>query len=123
MGSAGVVTLELVVDLSRCTELLLEEVSTYQRGRTIHLVEFQDLFRDREISSIVIEFLLNEFIAEYRSQFFSGHRLMCARVQKRSRLVLHVGTDIIPSGWDLLFIKIRFVRNFLRHNLSPFVWA
>ena len=121
MGSAGVVTFELVVDLRRSAELLLKEVSTYQRRRTIHLIELQDLFRDREIRRIVIELLLNEFIAEYRTQFLGLHRLMCTRIEKRCRLVLHVRTHVVPCGWDLLFVKVGFVRNFLRHNLSPFV--
>ncbi len=121
MGTAGVITFELIVDLRRSSELLLKEVSTYQRRRTIHLIELQDLFRDREISRIVIELLLDELIAEYRAQFLGLHRLMCTWVEKRCRLVLHVRTHVVPRGWDLLFVKVGFVRNFLRHNLSPFV--
>ena len=46
---------------------------------------------------------------------------MCTRIEKRRRLVLHVRTHVVPCGWDLLFVKVGFVRNFLRHNLSPFV--
>ena len=72
MASRGIVTLELVVDFCRGSERLLEEVGPYERGRTVHLVEVLDFFRDVEICCVIVKFLPAEFLAEYRGELLQG---------------------------------------------------
>ena len=118
MASRGIVTLELVVDFCRGSERLLEEVGPYERGRTVHLVEILDFFRNVEIWCVIVEFLPAEFLAENRGEFFQGERLAGTRVEKGSRLVLHVCPDIVPLCRNLIFSEINLVRDFLFHNLK-----
>ena len=102
----GVVAFELVVDVCRSAESLFEEVSANERRRTVHLVERADVFRNFDVSGIVIEFLLDEFVAENRLQIFESHRLAGSRVQKRSGLLLHIGTDVVPCLREFIFVEI-----------------
>ena len=109
VGSAGVVSLELVVDLCRGVELFLKAVRADQRRRTVHLVEIQDIVRDRDVGRVVVQFLLDQLIAENACQFLCLHGFVGARVEKGRRLVLHVGTDIVPCFRHLGFFKVDFI--------------
>ena len=102
----GVVAFELVVDVCRSAESLFEEVSANERRRTVHLVERADVFRNFDVRSVVIEFLLDEFVAEHGLQVFESHRLAGTGVQKRSGLLLHVGTDVVPCFREFVFFKV-----------------
>ena len=118
MASRGIVPLELVVDFCRGSERLLEEVGPYERGRTVHLVEVLDFFRDVEICCVIVKFLPAEFLAEYRGELLQGERLACTRVEKGSRLVLHVCPDIVPLCRDFILGEINLVRNLLFHDFE-----
>ena len=106
MRTRSVVAFELIIDVCRSAEGLFEEVSANERRRTVHLVERADVFRDFDVCGIVIEFLLDEFIAENWLQVFESHRLAGTRVQKRSGLLLHVGADVIPCLRKFIFVEI-----------------
>ena len=106
MRTRSVVAFELVVDVGRSTEGLFEEVGANERGGTIHLVERADVFRNLNKRSFIIEFLLDEFVAENRLQVFESHRLAGSRVQERSGLLLHVGTDVVPCLREFVFFKV-----------------
>ena len=68
MAAAGVVTLELVIDLGRRVEIPLEAVRPDQRRGTVHLVEISDLVGDGDERVGVVELLPGEFGAEHRLQ-------------------------------------------------------
>ena len=67
MASARVISLELVIYLSRSAESLFKTISSHKRCRSVHLIEVQNLLRYINIRVIIIKLLLNELIAENRS--------------------------------------------------------
>ena len=115
MASRGIVTLELVEYLGRRTQGLLQEVSPHQGRRAIHTVELLDFLRYVEIGSVIVQFLLVQFLAEDGTQVIHRERLQRGRVQQRSRLVFHVCTHVIPLGGDFTLIEINLVGNFGFH--------
>ena len=113
MASTGVVSFELIVDLCRGSQLLLKAVCPNQRGRAVHLVEVPDFLWNLDIWSGVVQLLLCQLLAEDRGKLLKLKRLVCARVQERCRLVLHICTKVIPALRQLVFRKIDFVRDFI----------
>ena len=116
MTSGSIVALELIIYLRRGAERLLQEIRPHQRRRTIHLVEIQNLLRDIEIRCVIVQFLTTKLFAEDWLQLIHSKRLAGRWIQKRRRLVLHIGTNIIPLGRNLILSEIDFVRNFLFHD-------
>ena len=117
MASGGVVAFEFVVDLGGGPQCLFQAVSPYQRGGTVHLVEVLDLLGDVDVRIIVVQLLLYQFLAEHRTQFLGRHGLQRARIEQRSRFVLHVRTDVVPLFRDLVFRQIDLVRDFFCHGI------
>ena len=64
MAAAGVVTLELVIDLCGCAELFLQTVGADKRRRTVHLIEIADFLRNLEVRRIIIQLLCHQLLAE-----------------------------------------------------------
>ena len=96
MAAAGVVALELIVDLRGCAERLFKAVCSYKRSGTVHLVEVLYLLRDVDIRSLIVKLLLNELLAEYYGKLLGCHGLACAGVEQRSGLVFHISPEVIP---------------------------
>ena len=80
MAAGGVVALELVVDLSRCAQLLFEVVSTDEGRWTEHLVEVLYLLWDVDIRCSLVKLLLYQLIAENVAKLLSGAGLACCRI-------------------------------------------
>ena len=122
VASACVVALKLIIDLCRSAKLLFQAIGSNKRRRTVHLVETENLFGNVKIRCVVVKLLLDKLVAENGTEVFKSHRLMSAGVEKRSRLVLHIGTNIVPLLRHFLFIKVDFVRNFfcVAHNCLSF---
>ncbi len=64
MAAAGVVALELVIDLRGRAELFLQTVGADKRRRAVHLIEIADLIRNLEVRRVVIQLLRHQFLAE-----------------------------------------------------------
>ena len=64
MAAAGVVALELVIDLRGRAELFLQTVGADKRSRAVHLIEIADLFRNLEVRRIVVQLLRHQLLAE-----------------------------------------------------------
>ena len=106
VAAARVVAFELVVDVGRSAESLFQEVGADQRRRTVHLVERENVFGNRNVWRVVVEFLLDEFVAEHGTQVFETHGLAGAGVQQRGGLLLHVGTDVVPCLREFIFFEV-----------------
>ena len=113
VASTGVVALELVIDVRRGLQLLLQAVRAHQRRRAVHLIEILDLFRDRDIGIFVVELLSDQFLTEHGAELLSRHGLKGSGVEKGSGLVLHISPDIVPCLGDLVFGEIDLVGNLL----------
>ena len=109
--TGGIVALELVVDLCRGSQRLFQCVSTDKRGRTVHFIDFLDLFRDIDISMGLVQFLTSEFFAENRVEIALGHGLEGCRMQHRVGLFLHDRTQIEPLLGHLVFGQIQTMGN------------
>ena len=109
VGAGGVVALELVVDLGRGLELFLQAVGPDQGGGTVHFIEVPDLFGDRDVGVVVVQFLLDQLLAEHALQLLGGHGLAGAGVEQRGGLVFHVGPDVVPCLGHLVFFQINLV--------------
>ena len=102
VAAAGVIALELVIDMRGGLKLFFQTVRAYKRGRAVHLVKILDLLGNREEAGVVVELLLNQFLAEHAFQLLSRHGLMRAGIQKGSGLVLHVRPQVVPRGGNLV---------------------
>ena len=109
VASGSIVAFKLVVDFGRCLQLFLKAVCPDKRRGPIHFVKVQDLRRNRVFTGLIIQFLPDQLIAEDHAEFFGCHRLMRGRIQQGSRLVLHVGADIVPILRHFLFFEIDLV--------------
>ena len=116
--TGGVVTFEFVVDLRRGLQSFLKEVRSHEGRRTVHFVEVQDFFRDRNILSVVIQLLFYEFLAENGLKLLSLEGLTGSGIKQRSRLILHICTDIIPTGRDLFLGEVDLIGDFLLHRYN-----
>ncbi len=112
MAAAGVVALELVIDLRRRLKLLLQTVGADQRRRTVHLVKAANLLRDLKKRRAVIQLLPDQLLAEDARELLRLHGLKGAGIQERRRLLLHIGPQIIPCLRHLVFVQIDFVGDF-----------
>ena len=122
VGARGVVAFKLVVDVSRSAESLFEEVGADQRRRTVHLVERENVFGNFEEAGVVVQFLLDEFVAEHGLQVFEGHRLAGTGVQERSGFLLHVGTDVVPCLREFVFVEVSLDRAIEFERVSHFIF-
>ena len=113
MAARGIVALEFIVDLRRCTELLFEAVCADQRRRAEHSVKIADLLRNRDIAIGVIQFLLGKLAAEDLREHIERCRLMRFRIEQRSRFFLHICAEIIPCFRHFGFGQIDLVRDFI----------
>ncbi len=109
VAAAGVVAFEFVVDLRGRAQLLFQTVGAHQRGRTVHLVETADVFGNFDEGGVVVQLLRDQLLTEDAAHLFRGQGLTGPRVQQRCRLVLHVGTEVVPCFRDLVFAEIDFV--------------
>ena len=123
MASAGVVALEFVINLCRGSQRLLQTVRPNQRRGTVHLIKVKDLVRDIDICRIIVKLLLDQLVTEHRTQILISHGLQGRGIQKRRRLVLHVGSHIIPLSRHLILIQIDFVGDLLFFAHTVFLSA
>ena len=112
VAAGGVVALELVVDLRRRAQLLLQAVGPDQRRGAVHLVKVADLLRDGDIGRGVVQLLADQFLAEDRLQLLGGHGLAGAGVQQRGGLHLHIGPDVVPGLGHLLLFQVDLIGDF-----------
>ena len=120
VATAGVVALELVVDLGGGAELLLQAVRSHKGRGTVHLVKLFDLRGDLNEARVVVQFLLDKVFAENGSEVRLGHRLHSSGVDEGSGLILHIGADVIPRLGHLVFFEINLVRDhffFFAHGI------
>ena len=122
VATAGVVAFELVVDVRRGAKRLFQEVGADERGGAVHLVESQDVFGNFEVGGIVVEFLLDELVAEHGLQVFESHGLAGTRVQERCGLFLHVGTDVVPCLREFVFFEVSLDRAVEFERVSHFIF-
>ena len=112
MAAGGVVAFELIIDLGRGLQLLLQTVGAHQRRGPVHAVEAQDLLGDGVLPGGVVQLLLDQLVAEHAGELGGSHGLMGARVQERRRLFLHVGPDVVPILGHLRFAEVDLVGDF-----------
>ena len=120
VAAAGVVALELVVNLCGSAQLLLQAVCSYQGRGPVHLVKIPDLLGDLKIGGGVIQLLLHQLLTENRCQIRRSTGLPGCRIQQGCRLVLHVRPQVVPSRGHLAFVQIDFVGDFLCHHSDSF---
>ena len=106
-----VVALELVVDLRRCAERLLEEVRAHEGRGAEHAVEVADLLGDLEQRGLVVELLADELLAEHGREIGLGAGLSGCGNEKRGGLLRHVGAQVVPALGKLALVEIRLVWN------------
>ena len=109
--AGGVVALELVVDVRRGAQLLLEAVGANKGRGAVHLVEVAYLLRYGDLAGVVVELLADELVAEDGLQVLELHGLARGGVAQRGGLILHIGADVVPRPGHLLFTEINFVRD------------
>ena len=113
MRARGVVALELIVDLSRGLQLLLQAVGPDQGGGTVHLIKVPDLLGDGEKGGVVIQLLGHQLGAEYIFQLLGGHGRSGAGVDEGGGLYLHVSPQVIPRPGHLVLGQVDLIRDFL----------
>ena len=111
MAAAGVVALELIVDMGRGVQLLLQAVGPHQGRGPVHFVEIADLLGDGDQGRVVVQLLLHQFPAEHGAEFVGAQGLTGARVQQRGGLRFHIRAEIVPGLRQLILGKIDFVRD------------
>ena len=117
VAAGGVVALELVVDLGRGLELLLQAVGAHERRGPVHAVEAQNLLGDGVEPGVVVQLLLHQLLAEHAGELLCRHGLSGNRVQEGRGLGLHVRPDVVPVPGHLGLREINFVGDF--HGFSP----
>ena len=111
VAAGGVVALELVVDMRRGAQLLLQTIGAHQRGGTVHLIEVPHVLRNGDQGSVVVYLLLYQLGAEHLTHLLRRHGLKGAGVQQGSGLRLHVGAYIVPIPGHLVLGEIDLVGN------------
>ena len=112
MAAAGIVALELVVNLCRRAQLFLQAVGTYQGRWAVHFIKIADFLRDLKKGRVLVQLLGNQLLTEHTGQLFCLHGLVRSRVQQRRRLLFHVGPQVIPGFGHLVFIQVDLIRDF-----------
>ena len=122
VASGSIISLKFVVNFCRSIQCFFKAISPYQRGRTVHFIKIQNFLRNIKICSLIIQFLFYQFITKYMFQFFCGHRLQRAGIQKWCRFIFHICTHVIPLFWHFIFFEIDFIRNFgvFSHSVASF---
>ena len=111
VAAGGVVALELVVDVRRGTQLILQAVGTHQGRGTVHFIEIPHVLGDGDIRSMVVHLLLYQLGAEHVAHLLRRHGLQGAGVQQGGRLVLHIRADIVPIPGHLVLGEIDLIGN------------
>ena len=123
VAAGGVVALELVVDLRRGLELLLQTVGTHQRRGPVHLIEVADILGNLKVGGGIVHLLLHQLGAEHTAQLLGGHGLQGAGVQQGCGLVGHVRANIVPIFGHLILGQVDLVGDVsvleLFHDVSP----
>ena len=109
VGTGGVVPLKLVVNLSRGLELLFQAVGPDQGGGAVHLVKVPNLLGDGDVSVVVVQLLLHQFLTEHALQLLGSHGLAGGRVEEGGGLVLHIGPDIVPCLGHLVLFQVNLI--------------
>ncbi len=120
VAARRVVALELIVDLRRRAESLLEEVGAHERRGAVHLVEVHYLLRNVKPSGVVVYLLFAQLGAENRLHLFQRQRRACGGVEQRRRLVLHVCPHVVPLCRNLFLRQVDLVRYLLLHYSNGF---
>ena len=116
MGAGGVVALELVVDLRRGLQLLLQAVGPDQGRGPVHLVEIADVVRDGDVGRGLVQLLPDELVAEDGLQILKGDGLARGGIEEGGGLVDHVGAEIVPCLGHLIFGEVDLVGDFVFHD-------
>ena len=106
-----IVALKFVIDFRRGAEFFFQTVCAHQRRRTVHLVKVTNFLRNGNIRRVIVQFLLDQFVAEDRAQIVKAHGLAGAGVHERRGFIFHVCANIIPILGHLRLRQIDLVRN------------
>ena len=109
--SGCIVALKFVIDFRRGAEFFFQTVCAHQRRRTVHLVKVTNFLRNGNIRRVIVQFLLDQFVAEDRAQIVKAHGLAGAGVHGRRGFIFHVCANIIPILGHLRLRQIDLVRN------------
>ena len=109
VAARGVVALELIVDLCRGAQALLQAVGAHKRRGAVHFVKVADLGRDRDLARVVVQLLADQLVAENRAQVVVAHRRAGGGVQKRRGFCLHVRAHVVPGAGQFVFGQVNFV--------------
>ena len=122
MASGGVVSLEFIIYLCRCSEGFFKAVSSHQGRGSVHLVKVQDLLGNVNIRRCVVKLLFCKLCTEHMAQLIQGTRLQGCRVEQGCGLIFHIRTHIVPLLWHFIFFKIDLVGDsfFVFHHTHPF---
>ena len=115
VGAAGVVALELVVDLRRCAECLLQVVGAAQRRRAVDAIHLEHRLGDVEVRRVVVQLLAHELVAEHGSQILRRCDLP-VRQPDGLRFLRHVGPQVVPLRRNLVFTQVQTMRRLFGHG-------
>ena len=108
--AGGVVAFELVVDLGRRAQGLLQVVGAAQGAGAVHLVHFLHAFGNGEEGGVIVQLLANQLVAEDRGDVLElGH----GAVGQAHGLGLfrHVCADVVPLLRNLVFAQVQAIRD------------
>ena len=104
-------TFVLKIDMRRSAQRLFQLVSPYQRRTTVVLVLLPDRLRNVDPRVGLVHLLIGQRFGEDRIEIRSAQRLAGLRIERRHRLVRHVGRDIVPLGRNFAFRKDKSFRS------------
>ena len=120
VAAAGVVALELVINIRRGAQGFFQVIGPHQGGGAEGLIVVLDFLGDVDIGSGVVQLLLHQLLAKYAAQGLGGHRLEGGGVQQGGGLILHIGPEVVPLFGQLRFVQIDFVRDVVHDACSFF---
>ena len=119
--AGGIASLKLVIDLRGSIQPLFQAIGSHQRRGAVHPVKIQDLLRDLDKGSFVVQLLRRQFVAEDPGQRPGSDGASRCGIERRCGLMLHVGPQIIPVLRHFGFTEINLVWDlFFSHTASPF---
>ena len=109
VAAGSVVAFKFVIDVGGRVQGLFQIVGADERSGAEHAIKIPDGRGDVDVRRGVVQFLPREFVAEDRAEFLKRHGVVRFGIQQRCRFVLHIGTEVVPLGGDLVFGKLEFV--------------
>ena len=118
MRARSIVAFEFIIDFRGRIENTFEKISAHQRRRAEGFIKIADIFGNFDIFVGVVQFLIDTFVAEHRTQVFFGAGFARRGIQKGIVRTLHVRLHVIPRTRHFLLGKIGFVGNFRSHTAT-----